>query len=49
MANGSFTVQGFAGSAVSSLEIRVNSFADLVKMTRNQYSSRVVDVLEVRV
>jgi hypothetical protein len=48
-ANGSFTVQGFAGSAVSSLEIRVNNFADLVKMARNVYSSRVVDVLVVRV
>jgi len=48
-ANGSFTLQGFPGSAVSSLEIRVNNFADLVKMARNQYSSRVVDVLEVRV
>ncbi|WP_420208947.1 DUF4469 domain-containing protein [Candidatus Electronema sp. JC] len=48
-ANGPLTLQGFAGSAVSSLEIRVNSFADLVKMARNVYSSRVVDVLEVRV
>lgn len=48
-ANGSFTLPGFPGSAVSSLNIRVDSFADLVKMARNVYSSRVVDVLEVKV
>jgi len=47
-ANGSFTVPGFADSAVSSLNIRVDNFADLVKMARNVYSSRVVDVLAVR-
>ena len=49
MANGTLTLQGFSGSAVSSLEIRVNDFPALVKMARNVYSSRVVDVLEVRV
>lgn len=46
-ANGSFTVPGFADSAVSSLNIRVDNFADLVKMARNVYSSRVVDVLKI--
>ena len=48
-ANGEYTLQGFTGSAVSSLEISVDNFADLVKMARNVYMCRVVDVLEVRV
>jgi hypothetical protein len=47
-AEGEFTLPGFVGSAVSSLNIRVDNFADLVKMARNQYSSRVVDVLKIR-
>lgn len=48
-ANGAYTLQGFEGSAVSSLDIDVDNFAGLVKMARNVYMSRVVDVLEVRV
>lgn len=48
-ANGAYTLPGFAGSAVSSMDISVDNFADLVKMARNVYSGRVVDVLEVRV
>jgi hypothetical protein len=47
-ANGAYTLQGFAGSAVSSLVISVDNFADLVKMARNVYLSRVADVLEIR-
>lgn len=47
-ANGTLTVQGFPGSAVSSLALRVNDFAALVKMARNVYAGRVVDVLEVK-
>jgi uncharacterized ubiquitin-like protein YukD len=46
-ANGSFTVPGFSGSAVSSLDIRVNDYAALKALIRNSYSSRLVDVLKV--
>ncbi|MGX9727440.1 MAG: DUF4469 domain-containing protein [Candidatus Electronema sp. VV] len=48
LANGAYTVPGFAGSALSSLNITVSSFADLVKMIRSGYSGRVVDVLVVK-
>ncbi len=48
-ANGSFTLSGFAGSAVSSLNITVNTYAGLVQMIRNAYSGRLVDVLDVKV
>lgn len=47
--NGELTLNGFAGSAVSSLHIRVNSFGELADMIRNSYSGRLVDVLDVRV
>ncbi|WP_417909195.1 hypothetical protein [Candidatus Electronema sp. PJ] len=45
---GVYTLQGFADSAVSSLEIRVDNYLDLVKMIRNMYSSRVVDILDMK-
>jgi hypothetical protein len=48
-ANGEYTLPGFAGSAVSSLNIRVNDYAALVELIRNHYSSRLVDVLAVKV
>ncbi len=47
--NGSFTLSGFAGSAVTSLNLTVNNYAGLVQMIRNAYSSRLVDVLDVKV
>lgn len=47
-ANGECTLQGFADSAVSSLSIRVNDYAALKGMIRNDYSGRLVDVLVVR-
>ena len=47
-ANGTLTVQGFSGSAVSSLNIRVNNYAALKTMCRNDYGGRVVDVLVVK-
>ncbi|WP_446009098.1 DUF4469 domain-containing protein [Candidatus Electrothrix sp.] len=47
--NGDYTLNGFGGSAVSGLNIRVNSFSELVDMIRNSYSGRLVDVLDVRV
>ena len=46
--NGDYTLNGFAGSAVSNMNIRVNSFSELVDMIRNAYSGRLVDVLDVR-
>lgn len=47
-ANGTLTLQGFADSAVTSLDIRVNAYAKLKEMIRSDYGSRLVDVLEVR-
>ncbi|CAK8722899.1 MAG: hypothetical protein CDV28_1606 [Candidatus Electronema aureum] len=47
-ANGAYVLPGFAGSALSSLNITVSRFADLVKMIRSGYSGRVVDVLVVK-
>uniref|UniRef100_UPI0040573CA2 hypothetical protein n=1 Tax=Candidatus Electronema sp. TaxID=2698783 RepID=UPI0040573CA2 len=44
-ANGAVTLQGFADSAVSSLNIRVNAYAELKEMIRSSYGGRVVDVL----
>jgi hypothetical protein len=41
-------LQGFAGSAVSNLAIKVNNFSALTDMVRNAYAGRVVDVLEVK-
>ncbi|CAK8719315.1 MAG: DNA-binding domain-containing protein [Candidatus Electronema aureum] len=48
-ANGAVTLQGFAGSAVTNLTIRVNNYAGLKEMLRNEYGGRVVDVLDVSV
>lgn len=45
--NGSFTLQGFSGSAISSLNVRVNDYAALKTMIRNNYSGRVADILKV--
>lgn len=46
-ANGEFTLPGFAGSAVSSLKIKVNNYAALRTMIRNDYDGRLVDILDV--
>ncbi|WP_420208618.1 hypothetical protein [Candidatus Electronema sp. JC] len=46
-ANGAVTLQGFADSAVSSLNIRVNAYAELKEMIRSGYGGRVVDVLMI--
>jgi hypothetical protein len=47
IANGGFIVPGFAGSAVTNLTVRVNNYAGLKEMLRNDYGGRVVDVLKV--
>ena len=46
--NGTYTLPGFADSAVSSLEIRVDHYLALWSMIRNDYSGRLVDVLDVK-
>jgi hypothetical protein len=48
-ANGELSLPGFIGSAVTSLNIRVNSFVQLKEMLRNDYGGRVVDIMEVKV
>jgi hypothetical protein len=48
-ANGEYTLPGFAGSAVSSLKIKVNNYAALRTMIRNDYDGRLVDILELEV
>jgi hypothetical protein len=49
MANGEYTLPGFAGSAVTSLNVRVNDYAALLNLVRDQYYGRLADVLDVRV
>lgn len=49
IANGAITLAGFSGSSLTSLNLTVNNFADLVKMIRGNYSGRLVDVLVVKV
>jgi hypothetical protein len=46
-ANGEFTLLGFAGSAVTALKIKVNNYNALKTMIRNDYDSRLVDILDV--
>jgi hypothetical protein len=46
--NGEYTMTGFSGSAVSSLELRVNEYAALWEMIRNDYGGRLVDVLNIQ-
>ncbi len=47
--NGDFTLPGFAGSAVSTLEITVSNYAGLWELVRNSYGGRLVDVLDIKV
>jgi hypothetical protein len=47
--NGTYALPGFAGSAVSSLEIIVKNYAALWEMLRNNYQGRLVDVLDLAV
>ena len=46
--NGTFTLPGFAGSAVSALEITVNDYTALWEMIREDYGGRLVDVLDIK-
>jgi hypothetical protein len=47
-ADGAVTLPGFAGSAVSSLNIRVNNYAALREMIRSGYGGRAADILNVK-
>ena len=47
-ANGDYAVPGFSGSAVSSLSVKVENLAGLISLARDNYSGRLVDVLDVR-
>jgi hypothetical protein len=47
-ANGEYTLPGFSGSAVSSLDIRLDDYTALWEMIRNDYGGRLVDVLDVK-
>jgi hypothetical protein len=46
-ANGSYTLPGFAGSGLTSLDLIVDKYNRLMEMIRNDYGGRVVDVLKV--
>ena len=48
-ADSDYSLPGFSNSAVSALEITVDNYAALKDMIRNDYSGRLVDVLEVKV
>ena len=45
--NGEYILPGFSGSAVTTLEITVNDYSELWEMIRNDYSGRLVDILDV--
>lgn len=45
--NGTYTLPGFSGSAVSSLTVRVDNYDDLVSLIRSSYNGRMVDILDL--
>ena len=44
--DGEYILHGFSGSAMNTLEIRVNDYASLQAMVRDNYEGRLVDVLD---
>lgn len=46
--NGEYTLPGFAGSPLSSLNLRVNDAAALTQLVRSSYGGRLVDILKVQ-
>ncbi|WP_446008491.1 DUF4469 domain-containing protein [Candidatus Electrothrix sp.] len=46
--NGVYILPGFTGSAVSSLDIRVDDYTALKTMVLNDYAGSLVDILDVR-
>lgn len=47
-AESEYVLPGFSGSAVQSLTVTVENFADLISLTRDNYSGRLVDILDIR-
>ena len=47
-ANEAYSLTGFAGSALTRLDLTVNNFTNLVTMLRNSYSGRLVDILDMK-
>lgn len=45
--NGNITLQGFTGSAVSSMSMIVHEYAALKDLIRNSYGGRLVDVVQI--
>jgi len=45
--NGTYTLPGFSGSAVTSLTVRVDNYDDLISLIRSDYNGRIVDILEM--
>jgi hypothetical protein len=45
--NGDYTLPGFSASAVSSLSVKVENYAELVALLRSGYRGRMVDVLDM--
>lgn len=45
--NGAYTVPGHAGSALASLEVTVDNHAALAKKVKEEYTGRMVDILDV--
>lgn len=46
--NGTFTLPDFAGSALTSLDVTMNDYANLLTMVRNEYAGRLVDIFAAR-
>ena len=46
-ANGNITLQGFSGSAVSSMSLIVHEYAALKELLHNSYQSRMVDIVQI--
>ncbi|MCI5120646.1 MAG: hypothetical protein D3908_05545 [Candidatus Electrothrix sp. AUS4] len=43
--NGTYTLPGFSGSAITELTVRVDNYDDLVSLIRSSYNGRMVDIL----
>lgn len=45
--NGAYTLAGYAGSALTSLEVTVDNYTALFTKVREEYTGRLVDILDV--
>ena len=45
--NGTYTLPGYSGSALAGLEVTVDDYAALVGKVREEYTGRMVDILDV--